>query len=152
MNWMNSVHSPQVFCKGSFQTLMLFKCTLKKYAEEFCSGNLYWGTPKSWIDIAKSGSKGQGDSLEGTYASVVPLVNPKLYSVLKSEPSVTQFSENGYVFRNSIVVAYCNGQEIAKKKAMIFTSGEMIVLRVNSSVINELGDGVITVSIEGEKQ
>lgn len=56
------------------------------------------------------------------------------------------------VFRNSLAIVRFNGREIMRKKAMIFMPGEMIILKLKASAINELDDGELTVSIEGEKK
>lgn len=52
------------------------------------------------------------------------------------------------VFRNSYAVVEYNGQEILRKKALIFTPGEMAVLTLKSSVLKDLSDGRITVHME----
>jgi sarcosine oxidase subunit alpha len=52
------------------------------------------------------------------------------------------------VFRNAAAVAVCGGRELARKKAMIFTPGEMAVLTVKKEAFASLPEGEITVSIE----
>lgn len=64
--------------------------------------------------------------------------------------NVTLMLRSSEVFHNSSVVVRFNEREIMRKKSMIFTPGEMIVLNLKSSIISDLGDGNITVSIEGE--
>ena len=51
----------------SFRPLMLIKCTLRRYAESFQKGKLFFNTPKAWIDIGETGNIGQGDNLEGVF-------------------------------------------------------------------------------------
>ena len=67
---MNQEHQPNELNynrDSGFKTLMLFRCTKRKYAEDFVSGKIYFGCPQKWIDIEKKGNKGQGDILEGVF-------------------------------------------------------------------------------------
>jgi len=52
------------------------------------------------------------------------------------------------VYRNSVCVVKCGEQVIAKKKAPIFTPGEMVVVKLAEDVVAGLS-GNITVSVEG---
>ena len=56
------------------------------------------------------------------------------------------------VYRNAYAVVECGGQEILRKKAMIYTPGEMAVLTLKKEDFENLPDKVITVRMEGEKQ
>ena len=56
------------------------------------------------------------------------------------------------VFRNASAVVECGGKEILRKKAMIYTPGEMAVLTLKKEIFASLPDTQITVRIEGEKQ
>ena len=56
------------------------------------------------------------------------------------------------VYRNAAAVVECGGQEVLRKKAMIYTPGEMAVLTLKKEVFESLPDKVITVRMEGEKQ
>ena len=56
------------------------------------------------------------------------------------------------VFRNASAVVECGGQEILRKKAMIYTPGEMASLTLKKDLLNGLSGSVITVRIEGDKQ
>ena len=56
------------------------------------------------------------------------------------------------VYRNATVIAECAGKEIARKKSMIFTPGEMIVLTLRRENCENLCGNTITVRIEGEKE
>jgi len=47
--------------------LMLFRCVEREYAEQFCRGELYFGTPRNWVRIGETGKAGQGDILEGVF-------------------------------------------------------------------------------------
>ena len=51
------------------------------------------------------------------------------------------------VFRNSTCVVRCGEKEIARKKALIFTPGEMAVVKLKADVVKSL-DGDVTVTIE----
>ena len=48
-----------------FSTHVLFRCTQKKYANDFLKGKFRFNQPKAWIKMENDGNKGQGDSLEG---------------------------------------------------------------------------------------
>lgn len=52
------------------------------------------------------------------------------------------------VFRGASCVVTCGGQEIARRKAPIFTPGEMAVMTLQPEMVAAL-DGPVTVSIEG---
>ena len=56
------------------------------------------------------------------------------------------------VYRNAAAVVECGGQEVLRKKAMIYTPGEMAVLTLKKEVFESLPDKVITIRMEGEKQ
>ena len=53
------------------------------------------------------------------------------------------------VFRNSAAVVTCGGQEVLRKKAMIYTPGEMAVLTLKAEQIRALEGETLTVAIEG---
>ena len=50
-------------------TLMLFRCIRRDRAEQLRRGEIYLGSPRQWINLEKSGYKGQGDILEGAFFS-----------------------------------------------------------------------------------
>ena len=56
------------------------------------------------------------------------------------------------VFRNACAVVECGGTEVLRRKAMIFTPGEMAVLTLKKEIFSTLRNPVITVRLEGEKQ
>ena len=56
------------------------------------------------------------------------------------------------VFRNACAVAECGGKELIRKKAMIYTPGEMASLTLKKDLFGSLSGSVITVRIEGDKQ
>ncbi len=56
------------------------------------------------------------------------------------------------VFRNASAVVECGGKEIFRKKAMIYTPGEMADITLKKELFGTLTGSVITVRLEGEKQ
>ncbi len=52
------------------------------------------------------------------------------------------------VFRNSTAVVTCGGETVLKKRAMIFTPGEMVSLTLKASQLAELKADSLTISIE----
>ena len=93
----------------SFSTLMLFRCIKRKYAEKFRQGQIYFGSPKTWIELEQSGNHGQGDLLEGVFLSVNPDDESKYIKHLKSSSSVDFFDHCGYTFfrRKDILSLRC---------------------------------------------
>ncbi len=55
------------------------------------------------------------------------------------------------VFRNGSAVVECGGAEILRKKAMIYTPGEMAVLSLKKEIFNSLSGPDISVRLEGEE-
>lgn len=54
----------------NFSTIMLFRCTRRKFAQSFKEGKIYFNQPKNWIKEEINGNKGRGDILEGTFMAV----------------------------------------------------------------------------------
>ena len=52
------------------------------------------------------------------------------------------------VFRNSAAVVECGGKELVRKKALIYTPGEMALVTLKPEMLRSLPAGVITVKIE----
>lgn len=52
------------------------------------------------------------------------------------------------VYRNAVCLVKCGDTVIAKKKAQIFTPGEMAVIKLSAEVVSRL-DGDLSVSVEG---
>lgn len=63
------------------------------------------------------------------------------------QPVTLMFRPAG-VYRNCAAVADCAEEEICRKKAMIFTPGEMALLPLTPDMISRCKDGTITVRIE----
>ena len=55
------------------------------------------------------------------------------------------------VFRSAAAVVECGGREIFRKKAPIYTPGEMAVLTIRKEVLDSVAGSVLTVRIEGEE-
>jgi len=53
------------------------------------------------------------------------------------------------VFRNSAAVVECGGRELARKKAMIYTPGEMALVTLPAEKLRDLPGDTLTVRIEG---
>ena len=64
------------------------------------------------------------------------------------EESVDLMFRPSGVFRNATCVVKCGEREITRKKAMIFTPGEMAVVKLKPEIVAGL-DETVTVSIEG---
>ena len=84
-----------------------------------------------------------GTGVRGTVPQVISAI-PENDIKLMFRPSA--------VFRNASAVAECGGKEIARKKAMIFTPGEMAELTIRRDLFGSLPEGQITVRIEGEQR
>ena len=79
-----------------------------------------------------------GDGVRGTV--------PQRIRKGASQPVDLMFRPSG-VFRKASCVVECNGREIARKKAPIFTPGEMAVVTLKPETVASL-DGDVTVRIE----
>ncbi len=88
-----------------FKTLMLFRCLKRERAEQFCRGDIYFGSPRQWIEIEKNGNKGQGDILEGVFFSTFDNDNTDFVRYLKLCDRFDFFTQNGTIFfRNKEVL------------------------------------------------
>ena len=93
-----------------FNTNMLFKCTIRKYAEDMLDGNLFFNMPEKWIEIEEiSQNKGQGDSLEGTFLTTDENDNSTFISNLKLSDDIEHFKKNNKLFfrRKSVKKLFC---------------------------------------------
>ncbi len=92
-----------------FSTLMLFRCTKRKYAESLRKGNVYFGTPRTWIQMEKDGNIGQGDILEGTFFSSLMDDKSSVVQKLKESSEYEYVCKNGYIFfrRKKILDLHC---------------------------------------------
>lgn len=91
------------------KTLMLFRCTKRDWAEQFCNGKIYLSTPQKWIDIEKEGNKGQGDILEGVFFSCKKDDNSSFIKQVKNNNSVEHFDIGDTIFfrRKDVVSLRC---------------------------------------------
>lgn len=100
---------PQQVLNFSFSTMMLFRCTKKRFAEEFRKGKIFFNKPKNWIQIEKDGNKGRGDILEGTFMSVKSNDTSIFINGLKQNKDYTYFDNEGFTYfrRKNIEDLYC---------------------------------------------
>lgn len=100
---------PQQVLNFSFSTMMLFRCTKKRFAEEFRKGKIFFNKPKNWIQIEKDGNKGRGDILEGTFMSVKSNDTSNFINGLKQNKDYTYFDNEGFTYfrRKNIEDLYC---------------------------------------------
>lgn len=85
----------------NFSTNILFRCTQKKYADDFLKGKLRFNQPKAWIKIEENGNKGQGDSLEGVCLATSKDDNSKFIENMKNNKAFESFTKNDMLyFRN----------------------------------------------------
>ena len=89
--------------------LMLFRCIRRDRAEQFRRGEIYFGSPRQWINLEKDGNKGQGDILEGTFLSTHADDNSVFIKELKTNTSIEFFDHNGFTFfrRKAVVDLRC---------------------------------------------
>lgn len=84
-----------------FSTHVLFRCTQKKYANDFLKGKFRFNQPKAWIKIENDGNKGQGDSLEGVCLATNKDDNSEFIKNMKKNESFEWFIKNDMTyFRN----------------------------------------------------
>ena len=81
-----------------FSTIQLFRCTKREYAEQFCQGKLYFGSPADWVEMEKQGNRGQGDILEGVFFSCPEDESSQLVRCMKTDISLECFSHAGLLF------------------------------------------------------
>lgn len=89
---------PRAMFNFDFSTILLFRCTRRKYAESFLKGKIFFNQPKNWIQIEKNGNKGQGDVLEGTFLSANENDKSNFIEKLKENKNLTYFYENGFIY------------------------------------------------------
>ena len=80
-----------------------------------------------------------GEGVRGTVPQKIRTAN---------DQPVTLMFRPAAVYRNSAAVAECGGRVLARKKAMIYTPGEMAVLTLKPEDLNGLPSDEITVRIE----
>ncbi len=90
--------SPIPLFQFGFSTIQLFRCTKREYAEQFCQGKLYFGSPADWVEMEKQGNRGQGDILEGVFFSCPEDESSQLVRCMKTDISLECFSHAGLLF------------------------------------------------------
>lgn len=93
----------------NFSTIILFRCTRKKFAQSFREGKIFFNQPKKWIQVEKDGNKGRGDVLEGTFISVKRNDISDFVSNLKKDERLNYFDNNEFTYfrRKKIEELYC---------------------------------------------
>lgn len=81
-----------------FSTVLVFKCTRKKFADSFLSGNIYFNKPKAWVRDEELGNKGRGDILEGTFLAAKSDDTSHFIENLKSSPGISNFEHNSVTY------------------------------------------------------
>lgn len=79
-----------------FSTLMLFRCTRRRFANDFRNGKIYFNQPQKWIEEEEKGNKGRGDALEGTFISAKE--NDKSQFIEDLKKNYTNFCKDGYIY------------------------------------------------------
>ena len=94
----NIGHMIRPVLKCQFTTLMMFRCTKRKYAEQFQKGEIFFGAPRNWVQMELDGNIGQGDILEGTFFSAIENDKSSFVRSMKDSDSFEYFNKNGFVF------------------------------------------------------
>ena len=106
--------------------------------ESFKAGHAAAAYVRGELAKAETIAVKDGDGVRGTV--------PQFIRKGVNESVDLMFRPSG-VFRNATCVVKCGEREIARKKAMIFTPGEMAVVKLKPEIVAGL-DGTVTVSIE----
>lgn len=98
----------------------------------------------------------RGQAMESPTARVVDgegvrgVVPQRIHLAGDQAQSVDLMFRPSGVFRNAAAVVRCGDKEIARKKALIFTPGEMAVITLKKDVVAALDGADVTVSMERE--
>ena len=107
-------------------------------AESFTAGHAAAAYVRGMLEEGDRIAVRDGDGVRGTVPQFIRKGIERDVSLM--------FRPSG-VFRNSTCVVRCGEKEIARKKALIFTPGEMAVVKLAADVVKSL-DGDVTVTIE----
>ena len=107
-------------------------------AESFTAGHAAAAYVRGMLEEGDKFAVRDGDGVRGTVPQFIRKGIERDVSLM--------FRPSG-VFRNSTCVVRCGEKEIARKKALIFTPGEMAVVKLKADVVKSL-DGDVTVTIE----
>ena len=107
-------------------------------AESFTAGHAAAAYVRGMLEEGDRIAVRDGDGVRGTVPQLIRKGIERDVSLM--------FRPSG-VFRNSTCVVRCGEKEIARKKALIFTPGEMAVVKLKADVVKSL-DGDVTVTIE----
>ncbi|MBP3657314.1 MAG: FAD-dependent oxidoreductase [Clostridia bacterium] len=106
--------------------------------ESFKAGHAAAAYAKGLLERGETIAVRDGDGVRGTV--------PQFIRKGVSEEVDLMFRPSG-VFRGATCIVTCGDKEIARKKAMIFTPGEMAVVKLKPEIVAAL-DGPVTVKIE----
>ena len=106
--------------------------------ESFKAGHAAAAYARGQIEACETITVKDGDGVRGTV--------PQRIRKGVSESVDLMFRPSG-VFRKATCIVKCGGKEIARKKAPIFTPGEMAVVTLKPEIVAELND-TVTVEIE----
>ena len=106
--------------------------------ESFKAGHAAAAYAKGELEKAETIAVRDGDGVRGTV--------PQFIRKGVNESVDLMFRPSG-VFRNATCIVSCGEREIARKKAMIFTPGEMAVVKLKPEIVAGLDD-TVTVRIE----
>ena len=81
-----------------FSTHILFKCTQRRYANDFINGKIKFNQPNIWIELENNGKKGQGDSLEGVFLATDKNDNHKFINDLKKGQNIEYFTKGNLTY------------------------------------------------------
>ena len=108
--------------------------------ESFKAGHAAAAYSRGIVSTAETVNVKDGNGIRGTVPQKIHLGG--------DQPIDLMFRPSG-VFRNATVVVRSGDKEIARKKAPIFTPGEMAVVTLKKEVVAALDNADITVTMEG---
>ena len=133
----------------NFSTHILFRCTQRKYANDFINGKFRFNQPKAWIEEEKNGNKGQGDSLEGIFLATDINDNSEFIENMKKNEDIECFtnSELLYLRNKNVKELYCfclyglNSNMFVKKEIDKFGE-EHFIASVNKEYFSDFSGGI----------
>lgn len=129
-----------------FSTIMLFRCTRRKFAQSFKEGKIYFNQPKNWIVEEINGNKGRGDILEGTFMAVYK--DNYSESTIKNEPITFIDANKLRHFRNKSIediyslCFYGLNDNIFNKKSIDCEGKAHYTSFVKSEYFTDFSDGI----------
>lgn len=140
---------PKPVLNFNFSTILLFRCTRRKYAETFVNGEIYFNQPKNWIQYEKDGEKGRGDLLEGTFISARANDTSDFISNLKKDTNLEYFGKDEYTYfrrkgiENIYSVCFYGVKDNAFSEKSIDEKGKAhYIARVDNSYFTDFSDNI----------